>query len=302
MTNMATNVQTKKPAKTGDQIYLTTRQISTILTTQIAKNLKQRGKSDTYTKKRRQGTTEKVETNLPLEMSGSHSHRGGLHKKREKPAPYGNWESSTGTQTRGSGAQKTPTPQILGFTALGQILTQEDRLTVSHLVQNGLLSQEQAPRGKTGSPRLTPGFFRRRPALNGLKVSEVSREPVSMSVVRNGALWPDTLTPAPQTKTTGVVPVGRGVAPRSCSPGTPRRGEEHPTRPFVDGATGPEGAQVRVEIKVSTARRVDSGDYIPQDRRRTNIGLLQNREQCFQTEGGPTLAPETTKGINPLRQ
>ena len=99
-----------------------------------------------------------------------------------------------------------------------------------------------------------------------------------MSVVRSGALWPDTLTPAPQTKTKGVVPVGRGVAPRSCSPGTPKRGE-HPTRSLVDGATRPEGTQVRIEDKVRTVRRVDSGDYTPQDRRRTNIGLLQNREQ-----------------------
>jgi hypothetical protein len=104
-----------------------------------------------------------------------------------------------------------------------------------------------------------------------------------MSVVRSGALWPDTLTPAPQTKTKGVVPVGRGVAPRSCSPGAPKR-EEHPTRPLIDRATRPEGAQVSIEDKVRTTRTIDSGDRTPQDRRRTNIGLLQYREQRFQAE------------------
>jgi hypothetical protein len=158
MTNMATNVQTKKPAKTGDQIFLTTRQISTSPATIIANNLKHRGITDKATKKGRQGTTEKVENNLPSEISGLRSHRGGFHDKREKPSPHGNGGSNTSNQTRGTGAQKTLTPQDTGFTALGQILKKEDGLTVSHLVQNGLLSYEQAPRGKTGSPRLTPGF------------------------------------------------------------------------------------------------------------------------------------------------
>jgi hypothetical protein len=100
---------------------------------------------------------------------------------------------------------------------------------------------------------------------------------VPMSVVRSDALWPDTLTPVPKG-TKGVVPVGRGVAPRSCSPGTPKRGE-HPTHSLVDGATRPEGTQERID----EVRRVDSGDYTPQDRRSTNIGLLHKGAKYSQT-------------------
>jgi hypothetical protein len=123
---------------------------------------------------------------------------------------------------------------------------------------------------------------------------------VSKSVVRSGALWPDTLAPAPQTETKGVVPVGRGVAPRSCSPGTPKRGE-HQTRSLDDGATRPEGTQVRVDENVRTVRRVDSGDYTPQDRRRTNIGLLQNGGKYSQTVRPQHWAPKNIRENKPKR-
>jgi hypothetical protein len=85
------------------------------------------------------------------------------------------------------------------------------------------------------------------------------------------------LTPVPKG-TKGVVPVGRGGAPRSCSPDTPKRGE-YPTRSLVDGATRPEGTQVRT----NEVSRVVSGDYTPQDRRSTNIGLLHKGEYYSQT-------------------
>ena len=118
-------------------------------------------------------------------------------------------------------------------------------------------------------------------------VSEVSREPVLLSVARSGALWPDTLTPVPTLKT-GVVPVGRGVAPRSCSPGTP---------------TGPEGTQVRADTKVSIARTAESGDqHWPQDRRSTNIGLLKKREQCFQTVRPKHRIRQQTHGSTQYKQ
>jgi hypothetical protein len=122
-----------------------------------------------------------------------------------------------------------------------------------------------------------------------------------MSADRSGALRSDTLTPSPTTKNNGGEPVDRGVAPRSCSPGTPKRGE-HTTRPLVDGATRPEGVHVCIEDKVRTALLIDSGEPSPQDRRRTNLGLLQHREQCFQKDRGhPHWAPDHNTGKKPKR-
>jgi hypothetical protein len=168
-----------------------------------------------------------------------HFHSEGIHGNRERPSADGNWGSDEITQTVGKGVQTTLTLQDTGVTATGQLRRKEDGLTVSYPLLNGLLSHKKAPRGKSGLPGVKSGFSRRRPALQGQKVREVSRGLVPrMSADRRGALWPDTLTPAPKTKTGGGEPVDRGVAPRSCSPGTPKRGE-HATRPLVDGATGP---------------------------------------------------------------